>query len=727
MAGRGIVVAFIAVLVPAQLDAADRTSTPSPGSDIIVTAQRRAEANKDVPVSLSRFSAAEVRDRQAVRLFDLQDAVPNFHVDAGPYGNGAPIISIRGISSTVRNVGFESGVGVYIDGVYQGRPNVSNVDLEDIERVEILRGPQGTLFGKNTTAGAINIVTREPTDRPTARVTLGIGNYGLRRLDAYLAGPLIDGKLDGSLSFYGLDRRGYVRNLYDGSRADSDRYTGGRAKLRATPSDRLTIDLALDWLVENHANMFGESRPGGHPPIDGDQDPGAYTINQNRAPRESRINLGVGATIAYVLPSGLKLYSITAWRSARLHNHQDNDLVPRDYYWIDWHDRQRQLSQELRVESPSGDRLTYTGGLYYFQSRAVSTHSDLAGAAFAQLIGVSSIDHGMVSPDGTVTTRSYAAYGTLKYALTARLAMSAGVRYTYERKRIDFQQRAEGLGLFFGYPIIPSTRLRRSERAWSPSLSLTYALGENSTLYAKVTRGFKSGGFNADLVASAAGIGFGPERVTNYELGSKNQLFDGRLELNAALFTMDYRGLQVTSFVQSGDIVTTTISNAARARSSGFELDVRARPTRRWQLSGAFGYVDAHFRRFRNGGGIGIDYDGNRLPLTPKYDIDLAAQYSVPLARGTTLAIRGEYVRVGSFFTDPSEARPTFFVPGHQLINASLALHPAGDQWQVTLWGKNLAGARYFSDAGRDVLFHADTVIYGPPRSFGATIGLRYP
>ena len=294
--------------MPTQLHAADRTPPPTPSPAIIVTAQRRAENNKDVPISLSRFGAEELRDRQAVRLFDLQDAVPNLHIDTGPLGNGAPMISIRGISSTVRNVGFESGVGVYIDGVYQGRPNVSNVDLEDVARVEVLRGPQGTLFGKNTTAGAINIVTQQPGDKPSARVALDYGNYDLKRIGGYLTGPLIAGKLSGSLSVYGLDRRGYVRNLFDGSRADSDRYTGGRAKLRATPNDALTIDLAVDWLVENHANMFGESRPGGHPPIDGDQDPGPYTINQNKPPRETRTNIGLSATIGYVLPSGMKLY-----------------------------------------------------------------------------------------------------------------------------------------------------------------------------------------------------------------------------------------------------------------------------------------------------------------------------------------------------------------------------------------------------------------------------------
>jgi iron complex outermembrane receptor protein len=723
--GRGAAFAFAAICVPAGLHAADPTP-PSPlTADIIVTAQHRAENIKDVPISLSRFGADEIAARHALRLLDLQQAVPNLLVDPGPFGNGAPIFSIRGISSVIRNVGFESGVGVYVDGVYQGRPNTANAELLDVARVEVLRGPQGTLYGKNTTAGAINIVTEPPSDKPTARVVLDYGNYDLKRLGAVVSGPLIAGKLDASLAAYGVDRRGYVRNLYDGSRADGDRYTGGRAKLRATPSEPLTIDLAVDWLIEDHAHMFGESRPGGTPPIGGDLEHGPYTIDQDKKPREKRTNLGASATVSYALPSGITLSSITAWRYACATNFQDNDLGPRDYYWIDWHDRQHQFSQELRIVSPTGP-LSWSGGFYYFQSKAVSAHSDLAGAAFAELIGVTSTDEGMVSPNGTVWTRSYAGYGNMTYKLTSKLALSGGVRFTHESKRLDFDQVATGLGLFLGYPNIPKTRLRRSEGAWSPSLSLTWALSHGSSLYATVSRGFKSGGFNADLVASADGIGFGPERVTNYEIGSKNFLLDGRLELNAALFTMDYRGLQVTSFVQSGDIVTTTISNAARARSRGVELDMKARPTSRWLLSGALGYVDARFKRFRNGGGLGIDYDGNRLPLTPKYNLDLSAEYSLPVGRSARLSLRGEFVQLGGFFTDPSEARPTFLVPGHHVFNASIALRPSGDSWQVSIWGKNLAGARYFIDARRDVLFHADTVIYGAPRTVGVTLALHY-
>ena len=726
MTGRRVAVAFVAGLLSSPLEAAEPTSPPPLASDIIVTAQRRAENAKDVPISLSRFGAREIEDRHALRLFDLQEAVPNLVVDSGPFGNGAPMISIRGISSNVRNVGFESGVGVYIDGVYQGRPNTANADLIDVARVEMLRGPQGTLYGKNTTAGAINIVTQQPSDQLTARATLELGNYSLRRLSAYLSGPLVADKLSASISAYGVERRGYVRNLFDGSRADGERYTGGRAKLRATPGEALTLDLAVDWLVENHRHMFGESRPGGIPPIGGDQEPGAYTINQDKQPREKRTNLGVSATVRYALPSGVTLYSITAWRYARAGNFQDNDLGPRDYYWIDWHDKQRQLTEELRAESPSGQPLTWTAGLYYLQSRSVSAHSAMAGAAFAELIGVTSTDEGMVSPDGTVKTRSYAAYGNVKYQLSARLAVSGGIRFTYEHKTLDFRQRATGLGLFFGYPNIPETRLRRAESAWSPSLALTYALSKHSTLYATVSRGFKSGGFNADLVASADGIGFGPERVTNFEIGSKNYLLGGRLELNAALFTMNYHGLQVTSFVQTGDIVTTTIANAARARSRGFELEMKATPTQRWLLGAAFGYVDARFKRFRNGGGVGIDYDGNRLPLTAKYNLNLSAQYSLPLGPDAWVSLRGEFSRIGGFFTDASEAQPTFRVPGHHLFNASMVLRPSGDKWQISVWGKNLAGAHYFTDARRDVLFHADTIIYGPPRTIGATIALRY-
>jgi iron complex outermembrane receptor protein len=488
----------------------------------------------------------------------------------------------------------------------------------------------------------------------------------------------------------------------------------------------LTIDLAFDWLVEDHANIFGESRPGGTPPIGGDLEAGPYTINQDKDPREKRTNLGVSATLTYALPSGIKLYSITAWRYARLRNFQDNDLGPRDYYWIDWRDRQRQFSQELRVESPADQPLTYIGGLYYFQSRAISAHTDRAGEAFAELIGDTSTNEGEVSPNGTVQTRSYAAYGNMKYQLTSRLSLSGGVRFTYERKTLDFSQTASGLGLFFGYPNIPSTRLKRAESAWSPSLALTYAVSKDSSLYATVSRGFKSGGFNADLVASAEGIGFGPERVTNYEIGSKNRLLDGRLELSAALFTMDYHGLQVTSFVQTGGIVTTTIANAARARSRGVEFDMKARPSDRWLLGAALGYVDARFKRFRNGGGPGIDYDGNRLPLTPRYNINLSAQYSLPVGHDTSLSLRGEFAQVGGFFTDASEARPTFLVPAHHLFNGSIALRPSDDRWQFSIWGKNLTGTRYITDARRDVLFHADTIIYGPPRTFGATIALRY-
>ncbi len=677
---------------------------------VVVTAEKRPEDLQKVPLSMTVLSSEDLSKKGINSLRQLEFSVPNLSF-VGVDTSVGPTVAIRGISSDARNIGFESGVSMYVDGVYTGRPDTFNADMLGIEQIEVLRGPQGTLFGKNTTAGALNITTRQPTDTLEGSAEFEYGTFNQVVGRGTISGPLVEGKLAAEAGGFFRFRGGYQANLFDGTRKYDENSIGGQAKFRYTPNASTDITLAFDGLAEHYRPDANQVLPGSFGYVPG-QDPRAVNID---APVfQKRQIFGTSLTANLQLEDGTTLTSISAYRLADTHFLSDDDASPEPFLTSNFVDNQNQFSQEVRLASPGEGALTYVAGVYFF-AQGVNTRRASIIPPFTLLgpMGVA------VTLDGSVNTRSYAAFGQAEYKFTDALRLSAGLRYTYEEK--DLRMNLMGSPLF-GIIDLNATR-SISDSNLSPMVSLSYAFSDEVNGYAKISEGFKSGGFNADFVASSQ-VEFKPETVTNYEIGLKTQIAD-HLRLNVAAFYMDYDDLQVSSFQQFSGFV---ISNAAKAHIWGAEVDGVAELFPGFELTGGLGYLNATFSSYPNGGGLGIDYTGNTLPNAPHWTGNVAGEYTFKLLDWGTAFARAEYAYRDFSFTDSSNDAG-HLLSGFGLFDARIGLNSPDGRWTFELWGKNLSDKLYANDRGVPILggiLGQTFVSYGAPRTAGIRVATNF-
>ncbi len=725
---RGVSFIALAAALAASPALADVAADAGPQVEqVVVTATKRPEISKDVPIALSAFSEKDLAARQPRDIVDLAAALPNVSLTtSGPTLFIDPVI--RGISSSPLNAGVESGLAVYVDGVYTGRAETFSTALEDSRGVEVLRGPQGTLFGKNAIAGAISIVTEDPTPDFGGRVTLQTGSENEFRASTVLNAPLGD-KAGVRLTLFREQRDGYVKNLFDGATLGNDNYWGGRLKTKVELAPSLDLVLAADGRWDDRHPYFGETIDGADPisrqtpqPIIA---PGPFTLNEDHKPNKETRNLwGLSATLTYRMANGFTLSSISGDRHARHHFTTDDDSSPADAVFNDFFDQQSQFTQEFRLVSPDSGRLKYAAGLFYFWQNSDTHHVGGLGKDFA-IPGV--VPGGIVktvTPAGTIQTRSYAAYVDGSYRLTETLELLAGARVTQENKSATFSVTPEpGIApLFFAIPLQSD---HRNETDVSPTLGLRYKPNEALTGYLRVSRGYKSGGWNLDFISRTPNpaptlpqLTFQPESVTNYEVGLKGALLDRRLTFDLAAFDMDYRNLQVRQFFGlSGGAVT---SNAASATIKGVEGDVSAAITQALTVSATFGFNNARYDSFPSADAAGDSASGKRLP-GPRTTASLNAAYafSLPGAPGAFTAF-AEYSWRGEGFATPLN-EPLFTVPGRSLTNARLSW--SVEQWTATAFVENLFNKTYIDTSQNDPFAARPEALvsFGRPR----TVGLR--
>lgn len=704
-------VAGILFVADSQLAAAQQADEqPGDGlalEEVTVTAQRRVESVIDVPVSMTVLNGEQLAATAPDGLLGIAGSVPNLVYAGGAY-KARPEITMRGIFSQVRNIGFDASLGVYVDGVFLGRPIAFNPSVLDIEQVEVLRGPQGSLFGKNTSSGALNVQLKQPQARSELLVEAGYGNYDTTRGRVIVNLPLIEDKLFARFSGFGIDSGGYVKNLVDGSDTGSEQTYGGRAQFRLLATDNLEFNLSLD----KTASTYGIGQTEGVTSLPYTSAPGPYTV-ANDLDSEERLDVsGVGLTSQYHFASGHELTSITAYREASDDLYYDNDNSPLDINRTRFVDTQHQFSQEVRIASPRYDRYDYVAGVYFFHQSIGTNRPVYWGAAFA-------VPNQFMANYGSVSTDSYAGFGQLNYRLTQALTVFAGLRATRESKDLDFTQ--DGL-LPLGLPDIAPFSRSLSDTDTSPSVGLSYEFNKELTTYAKFSRGYKSGGFNADFISSLTDLQFGPESVSNYEVGTKALLWEERMRLSVALFYMDYQDMQVSQFnTTTGGF---TIRNAGAATSQGVELDLSVRPLRGLEVTAGVGYTDAKFDEFKNGGGRGIDFDGNRLPKAPRYTANLALDYSHAVAAWGELRLGADYNYRSNQFTTEKNI-PTDYVGGYGLLNARAGLVFAEDRWDVSLWARNLLDSDALASSSLDGINRYVSVRYVEPRTYGVNVTFR--
>lgn len=654
--------------------------------EILVTAQKRSESLSEVPIAISVFNSESIDQTGVQELRDLTEYIPNVTISQGT-DFGAQI-NIRGVGANSRNIGFDSRVGVYLDGVYLGQGPALNQDLVDLEQIEVLRGPQGTLFGKNTVAGAINMISTKPSQEFEGNVTANVFNYDGIELKAMVNIPLGD-MTAFRLSYSDRQRDGYIKNVYspdhlpgafnlpvpgvgliplpfpvpqpfcniilgvpaaapipDGfcaalgpdsppntkkllSDVDTQSY---RAQLRITPNDKLDINIALDGLksdrrlgnAEPFTDTFGSTIDRFAP------EPLEFSFSEDSW--ETRDIFGANLNIDYAMDNGHSFRSITAYRDTEMVHHNDTDASAIDFLYINYADEYEQTTQEFQWISPDEGKFKYVLGLYYYNQDSSSVRDAVTGNA-GWLFGAPQ-GNGAFS-DGTVETDSYAFFVNGSYDFNDRWRLGFGFRYSDETKDVVYNLEGRRSGVF-GIGTTPPGGLIDSDTYtnFAPLLTLGYALGDNHNIYAKYSTGFKSGGFNLDYITQAdleEGIAFDEETVDSYEIGLKSSFLDGRLTLNSAAFIANFKDYQVNQFFDLGfdeetgaQLTSIRITNAAEVDTSGLEFEATFHATGNLTINATLGLLDAEFADFPGGTSI-QGPDDTRIPVNAKgNDLPLA-------------------------------------------------------------------------------------------------------
>ncbi|MBA2919951.1 TonB-dependent receptor [Sphingomonas sp. MAH-20] len=707
---------LVSVLAAAAVAGSAQTAVADMGDaldTIVVTAQKREQSLHDVPLSIDVVDAAALDRGEARDLRAAATRVPNVSIQR----QGAiDTVFVRGIGGGGRNIGFTTRAGVYVDGVYAGQFASVNQDALDIARIEFLRGPQGHLFGRNTDSGAISIVTEAPGHVFGGSLQAGYGNKDLFELRGTLNAPLSD-QVAIRVSGSHRERDGFTLNVPTGTDLDNINRDSARGRMRAEFGD-VTLDLAADYSHDRTNKAIGEALTDtfntGPSPL-----PGAFDTPYNVDPLQ-RIRTGGGsATIGWALGQGLSLTSITGYRGTSWHRRNDLDYVPLDLAMMDYRDRFAQTSQEVRLNFAS-DRLNGVAGLYVFDETARTDRRVIAGSQVGLLpFGLAPGLSAQVLAQ--VKTRSYAAFGAADWRFADTLTLNIGGRFTHDRLRLDdyssFGSPVFGLGRIEGFAD------RQSNDSFDPSVALSWAATPDLNLYARYAHGYKSGGWNVDFLSAAQfadRIRFTPERVNSAEAGLKFARPGLRLALAGYYTTIgDY---QIDQFVDLGaGQVSLQLRNATKARSWGSEASLEARPVERLNLSLGVGYAHATFDRFPDGGGPGVDLDGNRLPYAPRLTASGELRYGIPLASDLKLDLSGDWTYRSASFSGPENlARQR--IDARHLLGARAAL--VGGRFEVAGWVRNLLDTRYVDNRIFD-FFGTQAVERGEPRTYGVTLTLR--
>jgi iron complex outermembrane receptor protein len=705
--------------------------------EIVVTAQRREERLQDVPISVSVFSALEIERWQIDDVNTLQYAAPNLTVTPFP-GPTTASIAMRGQSEPDLFPTLDPAVGLYLDGVYIARIGGANLKLVDMERVEVLRGPQGTLFGRNTTGGAINLVPRKPEAGFGGAVTVGGGNYDRRDLEVVVNIPSAAGTYATRLTASHTGHSGYGRNIELGRDLNEEDTDFLRAQLRLMPADRWDFNLSFDFTRmdagRNLLTMLAVFPPltavpaaAGNPDdrLEDYQDPTARSVRANRIGISQAEAWGVSGTLTMNFER-FSAKAISAYRD--LDGGDDNadlDGTPYDLFTVmERGERQHQVSHEIQVNGGAmRDRLEWIGGLHYFDESTVFSQR-IGGVAPTTLI---SIENAL---RGTVNNDSAAAFAEFTYAITPRLQATAGVRYNRDGRQLTSRNARVIAGadictldvLFRDEPDICQATLPERTFSYAPwTLSIDFKPADDALLYARVSRGHRAGGYNMRGTTETDLGTFEPERVTAFEIGGRAALADNRLWFSVALYRSLFDDIQLRQQVPipGGALTLRLTQNGGEARIDGGELEVTAL-LGSLRLAAALGITDAKYTRL-DPLVDGVTLDSNFLQ-TPDTTFFIAADRPIGVRFGE-INLHADYSwreDIPFAYDRQSLARQD----AYGLFNAMITARFDRRNLELTLWARNLADQRYIVravDIGTLV-----TAIPGDPRTFGASLRYRF-
>ncbi len=713
--------------------------------EVVVTAQKRAESLQDVPISVSAVGGEKLADAGIEKVADLTAYVPNLHMTETGISTQ---LRIRGIGSG-NDQGFEQSVGQYVDGIYYGRAQLIRAPFLDLERVEVLRGPQSILFGKNSVAGALNMTTAKPTEEFEAEIS---GSYepdaNMREVTAIVSGEITDG-LMGRLAYRSYKEDGYIENTFTGDDEPNHDEEAIRATLVWDATDDLSITFKAERdtfdikgrqieIIEDETNYSGLlSGAFGQPAFDDNLDYKRQADGNDYSENELE---NYTLTVDYQI-GDYTLTSVTGYVSYDFTDNCDCDYTPAEVFTLPLEEEYSQLSQEIRLTSPGGETIDWIVGAFYQEndqefddSIQVTTTSILPGALyrgeadrafFLDLAGTEAPRHYEQSSE------TWAVFGQATWNITDAVRLTLGGRYTSEDKEgersldiasiggavtADTVKAYGALGVETNQGTGHDLDGDRSESAFTPLVNVQWDVNEDVMAYASYTTGFKAGGYSA-RANNTASFEFDEEQVTSFEVGAKTTLLDGAAELNIAYYYTEYEDLQIAQF---DGILGFNVGNAKESTVQGIELDGRWLITEGLTMSYAASYLDFEYKDFRNGncysgqtpdgdvvdGRQLCDYTGKSAQYTPKKTMNLSLDYIYPLTDELELRSTVDAQYLDSQNVDPN-LDPRNQIDAYTTVNARLAL--SADQWSVALVGKNLTDEEIVTYAGKVPLAPAGT------------------
>jgi len=684
--------------------------------EIIVTAQKRAQSLQDVPLSVSAFGGDFIEQAGSANLVDLAKFTPGLNADNPARGFG--VISMRGVSSNDFGVGGDPSVGVYVDGVYVGRGGSAVSDFLDVAQVEILKGPQGTLFGRNTAGGAISITTHQPGNEFDASVGASVGSAGYRELRAMVNLPLIDESLSLRTSIKTKRQDGWMDNAINSDESGEVDNSSGRLSLLWTPSDTISVTFTNDWertddeaMLSNEliamdpatitsgavtgifqdvqalnaalgANVFhADTFNLGDKKYSSNVSPGSFDRRQR----------GHSVKVEWDVTDSLTLTSLTAYREFDLAYSEDVDGSELDIFQIEESAQgQETYSQEFRLNGHA-EGVDWFVGLSFFKEDIFSRDT----ADFPSF-GLTNIIYG-----AQAKTESYALFSDVIWMLTDTLNLTTGLRYSYDAKTHKVigdktplgSGGAADLNFAFGGAVLPVFDDHQHEN-WedvSPRLVLDYSLADDILLYASATKGYKSGGFNSSA-ATIEEPAFGSENINSFEVGLKSSWLSDRVRVNAALFQFDYEDLQVLTQDGLGFV----IKNAGKASASGLETDITFAVTEDLILTASAGWLNAEYDKFDDGG---VSRAGEDLVRSPHFSGAVGVDYLLGLEGRGTLRFNASYSYVGDQIYSHSLGE-LGEEGSYGLLGARVTYISPDESLSISLYGDNLADEEYLSERG---------------------------
>ncbi len=719
----------------------DLVSNETQLADVLVAANRQDEYLQQVPIAATVIGRRDLERRSIYNTMEALNNTPNLITDS--WLSSQVSFSIRGLSTVFDNVGFESTVALYIDDVYSSRSFAFNQTLMDIDRIEVLRGPQGTLFGKNTIGGVIHVISEKPDMNNSGQIELNYGNYNFTQVRAKFNQQLIKNKLAVRLTSALSLRNGYITDQVPTIEAlNKTNFFGLRGSLLYTPNDRVTLTMRGNYGRDNKAeNTFVYASKPDYNPVGLRADDGLNT-SQNIPNAFNRDQYGGMGKLEIRLGRNT-LSAISAVNNSTDSYYGDNDVSAADVTRWGRSQALRTFSQELRLNSPRDQKFAYVAGLYYLNERISATDTFTLNKGFlpvaAELLGKPVANAGQFTSEGYTTnsfiqSQSAAGFVSGTLELTPKLRLSGGLRLTSETRQLAYYQQIRNqvvngkpfnlINLYavnVGSKASPETR-QVTNVALSFDVGLDYRFTSNLMGYAKFVRGFKGAGFNTSPIkdSNSGGLVFRPEYVNNYEIGLKAKPSE-RIQVNGAVFYTDYKDKQ--ELLDQGTQVR--IANAPLTRGYGAEIEFLAMLSR-FRIDVSAGYLNLKYIDFPFGNddnGQPINYAGNRLLKAPDVTFSVAPEYNMPLSDKLRLRVGLNLNHTGKAYNDVSNSEVIARVSA-SILNGRVAIVPTDGRWSLAFWGKNLTNKLYIQHGWE--YDWGNQIAWSRPRYYGVEVYLNF-